>query len=118
MATEWPAASCHGTVTGVGVGWQFFLIVFSNEGMRDGMLKGILVPTADPKNLGFFAKGMDCCMFRGKAKAAVARKQRTYNAEVLLLVHIVVRSIGRGERIKTERYGCGIIWIQRAQIKV
>ena len=91
MATEWrPAASCHGTVTGVGVGWQFFLVVFSSDGTWDGMLRGILVPTAGPKNLGFFAKGMDCCMFRGKAKAAVARKQRTYNAEVVLLVHIVV----------------------------
>ena len=88
MATEWPAASCHGTVTGVGVGWQFFLVVFSSDGTRDVTLKGI--PTADPKNLGFFAKGMDCCVFRGKAKAAVARKQRTYNAEVVLLVHIVV----------------------------
>ena len=97
MATEWPAASCHGTVTGVGVGWQFFLVVFSSDGTRDVTLK-ILVPTADPKNLGFFAKGMDCCMFRGKAKAAVARIQRTYNAEVVLLVLIVVRSIGRGGR--------------------
>ena len=66
------------------------MVVFSSDGTRDVTLKGILVPTADPKNLEFFAKGMDCCMFRGKAKAAVARKQRTYNAEVVLLVHIVV----------------------------
>ena len=79
------------------------MVVFSSDGTRDVTLKGILVPTADPKNLGFFAKGMDCCMFRGKAKAAVARKQRTYNAEVVLLVHIVVRSIGRGERIKSQK---------------
>jgi len=98
MATKWQTASCQGTVTGVDVGCQCFVVVFSNEGMRDGVLKGILLPTAVPKNLGFFAKGMDCCMFRGKAKAAVARIQRTYNAEVVLLVLIVVRSIGRGGR--------------------
>ena len=92
MATEWPAASCHGTVTGVDAGCQILLVVFSDG----GTLRGILVPmqsksvaSVGPKNLGFVAKGMGCWMFLGNAKAALARKQKMYNATVAFFVHIV-----------------------------
>ena len=105
MATEWSTASSHGTVTGVDAGCQILLVVFSNG----GTLRGILVPmqsksvasAAGPKNLGFVAKGMGCWMFLGKAKAALARKQKMYNAKVAFFVHIVdggwrcVRAVAR-----------------------
>ena len=100
MATEWPTTSCHGTVTGVDAGCHIVLVVFSNG----GTLRGILVPmqsksvpasAVGPKNVGFVAKGMDCCMLLGKAKAAVATR-KMHNAKVAFFGRIVVRSIGRG----------------------
>ena len=100
VATEWPTTSCHGTVTGVDAGCHIVLVVFSNG----GTLRGILVPmqsksvpasAVGPKNVGFVAKGMDCCMLLGKAKAAVATR-KMHNAKVAFFGRIVVRSIGRG----------------------
>ena len=100
MATEWPTTSCHGTITGVDAGCHIVLVVFSNG----GTLRGILVPmqsksvpasAVGPKNVGFVAKGMDCCMLLGKAKAAVATR-KMHNAKVACFGRIVVRSIGRG----------------------
>ena len=94
MATEWPAASCHGTVAGVDAGCQILLVVFSNGGTLRGILvlmQSKSVASAGPKNLGVVAKGMDCWMFLGKAKAALARKQKMYNVKVAFFVHIVVR---------------------------
>jgi hypothetical protein len=52
-----------------------------------------------PKNLGFVAKGMGCWMFLGNAKAALARKQRMYNATVAFFVHIVDGQLGGGRLV-------------------
>ena len=111
MATEWPTASCHGTVTGVDAGCQFLLVVFSNGGTLRGILNtpsskstaaaaaaaaaAASASAGGPKNLGFVAKGMDCCMFLGKAKAAVATR-KTYNA-VVFFVHI---GVGNWKRVE------------------
>ena len=94
MATEWSTTSCHGTVTGGDAGCQILLVVFSDGGTLRGILvlmQSKSVASAGPKNLGVVAKGMDCWMFLGKAKAALARKQKMYNVKVAFFVHIVVR---------------------------
>ena len=96
MATEWPTTSCHGTVTGVDAGCQILLVVFSNGGTLRGILvpmqsKSVAASAVGPKNLGFVAKGMDCCMLLGKAKAAVATR-KMHNAKVAFFGRIVVRS--------------------------
>ena len=87
MATEWHTAPCHGTVTGVDAGCQFFVVVFSTDGTFFMGKFQIQSKSVAKNNLGFFTTGMDCWMVPATAKAAVAR---TYNAKVAFLVHIVV----------------------------
>jgi hypothetical protein len=118
VATEWPAASCHGTVIGVDAGCQILLVVLSNG----GTLSGILVPmqsksvasAGGPKNLGFVAKGMGCWVFLGKAKAASARKQKMYNAKVVFFVHIVDGQLGGwNSLVRFDPINSGALWSLR-----